>query len=148
MSEPKRGMVAGQAITTQAQTKEFDEGYERIFGDRRKPCRGRFVWSDEAQAMVEVGADWEPTDAEKMPVFTDRYMENDRAVDGTDISNRTRRRNYMKARGLADANDFTQHIEKKEKERAAFLAGKDHDPTLHNTIGRALYEARKKGKRR
>ena len=144
--EPKRGMVAGQAITTQAQTKEFDEGYERIFGKVREPCRGRFIYDE--QGAIPVDEEWQGTDAQKMPVFTDRYMEKDRAVDGTDISNRTRRRRYMEAHGLADASDYGQaHWNKAEQKRGAFYQGRDADPELHNTIGRALYEARKKKKR-
>jgi hypothetical protein len=144
MSGPTRGMVAGQAITTQAQTKEFDEGYERIFG-KAKPARGRFVYRD--GEAINVDRDWVGTDSEKPPVFTDRYMEGDRATDGTDIGNRTRRRNYMEKNGLADSSDYTGHWQKAESQRAAFYEGRDQDKGLHETIGRALHEAKKKRRR-
>ena len=86
MSGPTRGMVAGQAITTQAQTKEFDEGYERIFGKAHRPARGSFVWSEEAGAMVERGADWAGTDSAELRGFTDLYMEGDRTAAPTRTS--------------------------------------------------------------
>lgn len=107
MSAPKRGMVAGQAITTQAQTKEYDEGFDRIFGKDRKPQRGRFVWSEQAQAMVEVGQDW--TDAETRAGRSEEEVYGHlQTTDGVDISSRTKRREYMRATGVTDASDFSQ----------------------------------------
>lgn len=55
---------------------------------------------------VEVTADFQAT-SDRQPLFTDRYMEGDRAPDGTDISNRTRRKAWMQATGSADAGDFS-----------------------------------------
>lgn len=105
--EPKRGMVAGQAIQTQAPSAEYDEGFERIFGKDRKPQRGRFVWSQEQQCMVEVGADW--TDAERRAQTSTEEIEygNLRATDGADISSRRKRREYMAATGVTDSSDFS-----------------------------------------
>lgn len=108
-------MVAGQAIQTQAQTKEFDEGYERIFG-KAKPIRGRFVYVD--GEAVQVDGDFVGTNGERMPVFTDRYMEGVRAQDGTDISSRAKRRAYMKERGLCDADDISPQYLARQKAEA------------------------------
>jgi hypothetical protein len=142
-------MVAGQAIQTQAQTKEFDEGYERIFGKDRKPCRGRFVYDE--QGAIPIDENWQPTDGEKMPVFTDRYMEGQRATDGTPIDNRTRRRRYMEKHGLTDLSDYSsRHFEKAAEARQAIRDGTyggQADKELHTQVGRALYEARKKKRR-
>lgn len=44
MTAPKRGMVAGQPITSQANTEAFSEQYDSIFGKDRKPRRGRYVF--------------------------------------------------------------------------------------------------------
>lgn len=107
MSAPKRGMVAGQAIVTQAQSAEYDDGYERIFGKDRKPQRGRFVWSNEEQRMVDVGSEW--TDAERRAQTTTEEIEYGglRATDGADISSRKKRREYMRATGVTDSSDFS-----------------------------------------
>lgn len=107
MSAPKRGMVAGQAIITQAQSAEYDDGYERIFGKDRKPQRGRFVWSKEAQAMVEVGADWDDAPRKAPHVTEEIIYGNLRTTDGVDISSRRKRREYMRATGVTDSSDFS-----------------------------------------
>jgi hypothetical protein len=113
MSGPTRGMVAGQAITTQAQSKEYDEGYERVFG-KGGGERGRFVWSEEAQSMVRVGSDW--TDAETRAGRSEEEVYgHDTTADGTDISSKRKRRDYMKATGLADFSDFSPEWHEKNK---------------------------------
>lgn len=149
MSAPTRGMVAGQSITTQAQTKEFDEGYERIFGKDRKPARGRYVYDE--HGAIPVDEDFAGTNAERMPVFTDRYMEGQRATDGTPIDNRTRRRRYMEKHGLTDLSDYgSRHFEKAAQAREEIRKGTyggQADRELHTQVGRALYEARKKKRR-
>lgn len=105
MSAPRRGMVAGQAITTQAQTAEFDEGYERIFGDKRKPCRGRFIYRDGQAINVDEG--W--TDAEqRAQTGTEELTYGGvRATDGTPINSRKKHAEYLKQNGLCMAGDFS-----------------------------------------
>lgn len=119
MSAPKRGMVAGQPIQTQAQSKEFDEGYERVFGNEPKTWRdrGRFIWSEEARACIRVDADW--TDAERRAQTTTEGVEysNAQTTDGVDISSRTKRREYMKATGVTDSSDFSPaYVERRKKD--------------------------------
>lgn len=119
MSGPTKGMVAGQPIKTGAQTREYDEGHERIFGKDRTPTRGRFVYSEEHHGMIQVGSDWEPTDRAGAPRKSEAEIYgNDVAQDGSDISSKKRRRDYMKREGVADTSDFTGgYWEKKVKER-------------------------------
>jgi hypothetical protein len=57
-------------------------------------------------------------------VMVDRFMEGDRATDGTDIGSRAKRRQYMQAHGLADVSDFTEHWKKAEAERNNLSRGK------------------------
>jgi hypothetical protein len=104
MSAPRRGMVAGQPIVTQAQSKEFDEGYQRIFG-KGGGERGRFIYRD--GQLVRVDADW--TDAERRAeTLTEEIVHgNTKTTDGVDISSRKKRRDYMRAVGVADAGDFS-----------------------------------------
>jgi hypothetical protein len=110
-------MVAGQPIQTQAQTAEFDEGYDRIFGKDRKPQRGRFVFNAETGVCEEVGADW--TDAERRaPTLTEELVHGKtKTTDGVDISSRKKRREYMQATGVADSGDFSSGwYERKNKD--------------------------------
>lgn len=55
----------------------------------------------------------------------DRHYDGLRATDGTDISSRAKHRQYMKAKGLTTADDFTETWKKAAAERAARMAGED-----------------------
>lgn len=111
MSTPKRGMVAGQAITTGAQTKEFDEGYERTFG-KGGGERGRFVYRD--GGLVRVDSAW--TDAEtRAGKSEEEVYGHDTTADGVDISSRRKRRDYMRATGVTDFSDFSPEWREKQK---------------------------------
>ncbi len=48
-------------------------------------------------------------------IMVDRFMEGDRAQDGTDIGSRAKRRAYMQANGLADTSDFNEHWRKAQE---------------------------------
>lgn len=143
---PTKGMVAGKAITTNAQTKEFDEGYDRIFGERKPTPRGKFRWNPETKSMEQVGADW--TDAEKRaPNSTEELVYGGlRATDGTPIDSRTKHREYMKANGLAMDSDFKEHRVKAAQRREEVLSGRADSKERREIIGRALHEARGKRK--
>lgn len=65
---------------------------------------------------IEVSEDYRGGD-ERMPLYTDRFMEGHHTVDGVDIGSRAKRRDYMRANGLADYSDFTEHWKKKAEER-------------------------------
>ncbi len=119
MSAPKRGMVAGQPIQTQAPSKEYDEGYEAIFGKDRKPIRGRWRINPETGESEPIGEDW--TDAETRAAHTTEEIAygNLRTSDGVDISSRKKRREYMAATGVTDSSDFGPgYQERRKKEQA------------------------------
>lgn len=71
---------------------------------------------------IEVTPDFQPT-GDRMPLFTDRFMEGDKAPDGTDIGSRQKRRDWMKATGSADHSDFTNHWQRAASERSAPIPG-------------------------
>lgn len=131
-----RGTVVGESIVSQARTKEFDEGYDRVFGPDRKPVRGKWVW-DEAQQKLVSAEDYVPPEhATNAPILAGRFYENTAATDGTDIGSRTKHREYKRARGLADASDFSPGWYakiKKDRERESKASRRD-------TISRALYK--------
>lgn len=145
MSGPTRGMVAGQPITTGALSKEYDEGFDRIFGER-KPARGRFIFDAEAGEMVQVGEDWTDTERRAQTPTEELTYGGVQATDGTDISSRKKHREWKKAKNLADADDFKGTWEKAAKERASYYEGRHDSRDIRETVGRAMYE-RKRGKR-
>jgi hypothetical protein len=69
---------------------------------------------------IEVGADFQATPERNGNLIQcDRFMDGDRAPDGTDIGSRQKRRDWMKATGSADYSDFTNHLQRAAAERAA-----------------------------
>jgi predicted nucleic acid-binding Zn ribbon protein len=59
------------------------------------------------------------------PGAGDRHYDGLRATDGTDISSRSKHREYMRANNLTTADDFSQTWAKQAEQRAAALAGND-----------------------
>lgn len=149
MSGPTKGMVAGQPIRTGAQTKEFDEGHERTFGER-KPVRGRFVYTqggDPLPEPIQVSGDF--TGAERRAPKTTEELTygGARATDGTDISSKRKHREYMKQNNLAMADDYKQTWAKSQAEREAYSRGERIDPSLREDVGRSIHELEKKSRR-
>jgi hypothetical protein len=77
-------------------------------------------------------------------------MDGVRAVDGTDIGSRPKRRNYMRERNLADADDFKNQWAKQTAERARVhrvaKTGKAEgidSKARRETIERAIYSLHK-----
>lgn len=72
---------------------------------------------------IEISDDWrEPPQAVNAPV-TDLYMDGVRASDGADIGSRKKRREYMKLRNLADADDFKGEWGKAAEQRERVFRG-------------------------
>lgn len=68
----------------------------------------------------------------------DRHYDGLRATDGTDISTRTKHREYMKRKGLTTADDFTETWKRAAKERRELLAGRD--PTRKADLVEAVHK--------
>jgi putative FmdB family regulatory protein len=64
----------------------------------------------------------------------DRHYDGMRAPDGTDISSRTKHREYMHRHGLTTADDFSGQWRKAEKERELLRKGAEIDSTLRKEI--------------
>ena len=135
-----RGMAAGEKIVSQAGTDEFRDGYQRVFGNR-KPQRGRWVWDEQQQKLVPGDEYVPPADAKSAPLMIDRFMEGDKAPDGTDIGSRRKRKAWMEATGVADYADYKGARERRAAEVAARRRGEfKQDPELRQFIGRELYK--------
>lgn len=139
MSGPTKGMVAGQPIKTGAQSKEFDEGYDRIFGPDRKPIRGRWRYDATQGKCVDIDAEWSDAEKRALTATEELVYGKTQGADGSDISSRSKHRAYMKQNGLALAGDFTEHWKKAEKERERVLSGQADSKATKETIGRELY---------
>lgn len=74
------------------------------------------------------------------PVMVDRFYENVRATDGTDIGSRRKHRDYMRAHNLTTADDFKGTWEKAASEREAIRAGQHDKRERREAIERALYQ--------
>lgn len=71
----------------------------------------------------------------------DRHYAGLRAPDGTDISSRTKHREYMKSKGLTTADDFTGVWKKAEGERELFRKAEHSDKELHREIEKQVLTA-------
>jgi hypothetical protein len=71
--------------------------------------------------LIEVTADYQPelrTDSGAL--WGDRSYDGLKATDGTDISSRTKHREYMKANNLATVDDFKQTWAKAQQQRERY----------------------------
>lgn len=92
-------------------------------------------------AVEDLGDDRGVSDVVPVPVMTDRYMEGVQATDGTDIGSRRKRRDYMRANNLCDADDFKGVWRAARKERESIG---QPNRERREQVGRALYEIERK----
>lgn len=88
-------------------------------------ARRRWIQDRHTGELIEVTADHQSemrTDSGAL--WGDRSYDGLRAPDGTDISSRTKHRDYMKATGLTTADDFTQTwAQAREQRERAYTQG-------------------------
>lgn len=104
--------------------------------------RRRWVYTEGGKPLpqpYEVGEDFQNSPGRAAP-YTDSYMDGARATDGTDIGSRAKRRAYMKAHNLADADDFKGTWAQTEKQRADFYTGKWGKEERREALARALHQ--------
>lgn len=100
-----RGTAAGEPVVSQAATPEYLDNHARIFGDR-PPVRGKWIWDEAQQKLVPADEYVPPQQAKNAAIMVDRFMEGSVAQDGTDISSRRKRREYMQREGVTDVSDY------------------------------------------
>ena len=96
-----RGMVVGEQIVSQANSKAYADGYDRIFGADHKPQRGRWSFGSAERTSRAIDA----------PVIADRIHEGTVFDDGDrvrDIGSRRKRREFVREKGLEDASDASR----------------------------------------
>lgn len=152
-----RGMVVGEPIVSQAQTREFDEGYERAFGKDRKPQRGRWVW-DAAQGRLVPASEYRapPPEAKDAALLVGRFYEGVPLPDGTVVQSRKQYNDHLRAKGLTNASDFSpgyfdgvKKEQAREMERSAVDAVREQfDRVSHMDQRRYDREAAERMRRR
>jgi len=82
----------------------------------------RFIQSREAPYdFIEVTSEYTPEPRNSdATLWNDRSYDGLRATDGTDISSRTKHREYMKANGLTTVDDFKKTWDKSAQQRAEY----------------------------
>lgn len=71
----------------------------------------------------------------------DRHYDGLRATDGTDISSRSKHREYMKSHGYTTADDFTGQWSAELKEREARRLAQHTDKELRAELSQQIYTA-------
>jgi hypothetical protein len=71
----------------------------------------------------------------------DRHYDGLQAPDGTDISSRTKHREYMKRTGVTMSSDFSQTWDKATKERLERRAGTHTDKKLVQILDQKLHRS-------
>ena len=113
--------------------------------------RRRYVYREVEPGKVqafEVTPDHEPP--ARIELSTDRHYEGLRATDGADIGSRRKHQEYMRVNGLAMAEDYKQHWDKKAQERAEFFtngSAREH-AELREDINRAAYHVEQAQRRK
>jgi hypothetical protein len=100
----------------------------------------RFVQlPDPPYDLVEVTTDREPSRADAL-LYNDRGYDGLRATDGTDISSRTKHREYMKKNGLTTMDDFKETwAQAAQKRQEYFTTGKGGAITRED-IARTIHQ--------
>ena len=105
--------------------------------------RRRYIQDKNTLELIEITDGYQPemrTDSGAL--WGDRSYDGMKAPDGTDISSRTKHREYMKATGLTTADDFKQTwaTAKQERERAYTQGGsfskRDVERAIHQLQNR------------
>ena len=86
-------------------------------------AKRRFRYDEKADSLIEITNEDEPRRMDHL-LYGDSIYEGMQASDGTDISTRTKHREYMKKNGLTTMDDFKQTWADAARERAEFYTGK------------------------
>jgi len=106
--------------------------------------RRRFRYSAELDKMFEVTDDYiSPGPI----VHDDRQFQGLRATDGTDISSRTKQREYMKRNDLVPMEEFKGEWSKAAKARADYFQGRTGSVNKSDIAG-AISQLESRGRKR
>jgi len=106
--------------------------------------RRRYIQSPEPPyELIEVTADYQPpTRNDTGALWGDRHYDGLQATDGTDISSRTKHREYMRRNGLTTVDDYKETWAKAQKERESYytqggsIKRSDIERAMHQVMNR------------
>lgn len=134
-----RGTAAGEPVVSQANTKEFAEGHERVFGNKRAQ-RGKWIWDAEQEKLVPADEYRPPERALDAPIMSGRFYENQAMTDGTPVGSRRRYAQWLKDHDATHASDYSDGFRArlhKERERT-------QEKEIRETVGRTVYQLENK----
>lgn len=139
-------MSTGADAKTMPVTREYEDGYERVFG-KREPVRGKWVW-DTAQQKLVPEADYVPPSPASYNVgdgiATGRFYENTSIQVGEnefrDVGSRRKYREYLRETGLTHASDYTESWKKAAERREAVKDGRMPSKSRREVLARKMYE--------
>jgi hypothetical protein len=130
-----RGTAAGEAVVSQANTPQFEAGYDRVFGAKTVQ-RGRWVWDAEQGKLVPANEYKPPEHAIDAPIMVDRFYEGQVMQDGTPVGSRRRYANYLREHDVAHTSDFSDLFREKVHRSDELRTEKE----IRETVGRSWYE--------
>ena len=115
-----RGTVVGESVVSQASTDEYRAGHDRALGEKPAGVRGRWIWDESKKELVRA-EDYKPPPVKcGTAIMADRvhegtfYDEGDRRIP---IDSRTKRREFMRERGLAESSDYSAQYREQAQKR-------------------------------
>lgn len=109
----------------------------------------RWIYTRDGEPLpepIEVGADFRNRQVSTGDLGKFQY-DNMRATDGSDISSRTKLKNYLKATGTTLASDYKGEWARAAADRERASRGDFDREARREAVGRAMYQTQK-GKRR
>lgn len=100
-------------------------------------ARRKYIYDEELGEMVEVTPQRASMNArDRGALWNDRHYDGMQATDGTDISTRSRHREYMKRHGLTTADDFSSSWERQREAREKYYqqGGSFRKEDIHQAI--------------
>ena len=102
----------------------------------------RYRWNNETKKLESLDEDWTDTPRSTGDLGKFEY-DNMRATDGTDISSRTKYKDYLKAAGLTPTSDFKNEWAQAAKKREEVFKGTNDKKQRREAIERAIYQRSK-----
>ena len=110
--------------------------------------RRKFVWDPDIKELVEVSPDYEQPSRNDGALWNDRHYDGLKATDGTDISSRSKHREYMKKNGLTTADDFKETWNKAGQQRAEYYQGKGGGAITRHDIAETIHHLENRSRRK
>lgn len=107
--------------------------------------RRRYIQDPDTLELIEVTQDYRQTPMNHdAALWNDRGYDGMRATDGTDISSRSKHREYMKRNGLTTVDDYNGSWDRAKKERENYFTR--GGSFRKQDIERAMYEVNNRKK--